>query len=262
MYSLGIKPACDESGAYAEKLNDQIFCENMLERIYNQISKADLIIAEMTGKNPNVFYEVGYAHALNKKVVLLLKYGEDIPFDLKHFPHIIYKSETHLNEELSKRIPVLLSNPENVIQEYSHKFYINGVDLSTNPTIDLKRVVSYREEVDLTIDINNSSSKYIETSPFQIGIISSHELFDNTNKPNNDEVTEIFLPTGNCLYQLKRLITIHPCAWEKIIFHFNYPAKRIFEDSITLRIFYIHYFVDYTFSLNIAEQAERPPMFF
>ncbi len=44
----------------------------------------------MTGRNPNVFYEVGYAHALGKIVLLLTQNAEDIPFDLKHRPHTVY----------------------------------------------------------------------------------------------------------------------------------------------------------------------------
>ena len=64
IYEVGIKPACEKAGAYAERVDEQIFTESILDRIYNQISKADLIISDMTGRNPNVFYETGYAHAL------------------------------------------------------------------------------------------------------------------------------------------------------------------------------------------------------
>src|SRR4051794_14017841 len=90
IYELGIKAACQEAGAYCERVDKQMFDEDILDRVYNQISKADIIIAEMTGRNPNVFYETGYAHALNKRVILLTQEAEDIPFDLKHYPHIIY----------------------------------------------------------------------------------------------------------------------------------------------------------------------------
>ena len=72
------------------RVDEQIYQENMLSRIYNQISKADLIVADVTGKNPNVFYEVGYAHALGKKTILMTQDTDDIPFDLKHYPHIVY----------------------------------------------------------------------------------------------------------------------------------------------------------------------------
>jgi hypothetical protein len=88
LYGLGIKPACEKAGAYAKRVDDRIFQESILQRIYNQIAKADIIIADMTGRNPNVFYETGYAHALGKRVILLTQKTEDLPFDLKHYPHI------------------------------------------------------------------------------------------------------------------------------------------------------------------------------
>src|SRR5215475_6262847 len=91
IYEVGIKAACKEAGAYCERVDEQIFDETILERVYNQIAKADIIVAEMTGKNANVFYETGYAHALNKRVILITKYTDDIPFDLTHFPHIVHE---------------------------------------------------------------------------------------------------------------------------------------------------------------------------
>lgn len=90
IYKFGIKGAADDVGAYAERVDEQIFTGGILDRIFNQISKADVIVADMTGRNPNVFYEVGYAHALGKVVLLLTQNADDIPFDLKHRPHTVY----------------------------------------------------------------------------------------------------------------------------------------------------------------------------
>lgn len=89
-YKFGIKGAAADVGAYAERVDEQIFTEGILDRIFNQIAKADVIAADMTGRNPNVFYEVGYAHALGKVVLLLTRDADDIPFDLKHRQHIVY----------------------------------------------------------------------------------------------------------------------------------------------------------------------------
>lgn len=86
VYEIGIKETCTTAGAYCERVDEQIFDGRILDRIYNQISKADFIIADMTGRNANVFYEVGYAHALGKRTILLTQKSDDIPFDLKHFP--------------------------------------------------------------------------------------------------------------------------------------------------------------------------------
>jgi Nucleoside 2-deoxyribosyltransferase len=90
-YKYGIKETAHEVGAYAERVDEQDYAEGILDRIFNQINKADVVIADMSGKNANVFYEVGYAHALNKLVILVTQNADDIPFDLKHRQHLVYK---------------------------------------------------------------------------------------------------------------------------------------------------------------------------
>jgi hypothetical protein len=105
IYKFGIKGAAEDAAAYAQRVDEQIFVEGMLDRIFNQINKADVIVADMTAKNPNVFYEVGYAHALDKVVLLITQSADDIPFDLKHRQHIVYSgSIDHLRSELTSRI--------------------------------------------------------------------------------------------------------------------------------------------------------------
>ncbi|HEX4053129.1 MAG TPA: hypothetical protein VHX86_02580 [Tepidisphaeraceae bacterium] len=105
IYKFGIKGAAEDVGAYAERVDEQLFTEGILDRIFTQINKADVVVADMTGRNPNVFYEVGYAHALGKTVLLLTQSVDDIPFDLKHRPHIVYGGKIDvLKTELGKRL--------------------------------------------------------------------------------------------------------------------------------------------------------------
>jgi nucleoside 2-deoxyribosyltransferase len=99
IYKFGIKKTCEDLGIVAERVDEQNFSETILERIYRQIENADFIIADMTGKNPNVFYEVGYAHAKGKLCALITQNSEDIPFDLKHHSHIIYNGKIKDLEE-------------------------------------------------------------------------------------------------------------------------------------------------------------------
>jgi hypothetical protein len=106
VYKLGIKGAVALfDDVVAERVDEQIYREGILERIYRQIEAADIIIADMTGQNPNVFYEVGYAHAKGKLCILLTSDAGDIPFDLKHQRHIVYgKSIVILRQELEREI--------------------------------------------------------------------------------------------------------------------------------------------------------------
>lgn len=90
IYKFGIKQTAEELDVVAERVDEQHFSETILERVYRQIENSDFIIAEMTGRNPNVFYEVGYAHAKGKMCALITQSVADIPFDLKHHPHVVY----------------------------------------------------------------------------------------------------------------------------------------------------------------------------
>ncbi|MHC1727986.1 MAG: hypothetical protein AB9866_18620 [Syntrophobacteraceae bacterium] len=90
IYKFGIKEPASQLGILAERVDEQLFTEGILDRIYRQIEVADIVVAEMTGQNPNVFYEAGYAHGKGKLCILLTKGSNDIPFDLKHRRHIVY----------------------------------------------------------------------------------------------------------------------------------------------------------------------------
>ena len=115
IYESGIKPACKNCNVKVERVDEQIFDENILSRIYDQIAKADILIADMTGRNPNVFYEVGYAHAIQKRVILLTQNSNDIPFDLKHYPHIVYEGKSYLLKgELRKKLKWCIANPKKI----------------------------------------------------------------------------------------------------------------------------------------------------
>jgi len=105
VYKIGIQETAQQCNVYATRLDEQLFDSNMVSEIYYQIEKADFIIADMTGRNANVFYEVGYAHARKKLVLLLTQNADDIPFDFLQRPHIIYDGKIQiLRNELAKRI--------------------------------------------------------------------------------------------------------------------------------------------------------------
>jgi hypothetical protein len=109
VYKFGIKGAAQDAGAAVDRVDTQIFHkETIPERIYKQICDADFIVAEMTGRNPNVFYKVGYAHAKDKRCIHLTREASDIPFDLKHYRHIIYGDSINtLRQKLKEDIEQL-----------------------------------------------------------------------------------------------------------------------------------------------------------
>ena len=90
IYKFGIQAAAAESGVVAERVDEQKFTESILDRIYRQIEVADMIVADMSGRNPNVFYEAGIAHTLGRPVIPIAQNINDLPFDLRHHRAIPY----------------------------------------------------------------------------------------------------------------------------------------------------------------------------
>lgn len=219
-YELGIKAACTEASAYSERLDEQIFTENMLDRIYNQIAKADIVIADMSGRNPNVFYEVGYAHALNKKVILLTQNADDIPFDLKHYPHIVYGGKiVELKKDLCERVRWLIAQPSGpvVMPCANLQVVIRRIDLSTKPQVPEKHrggIYTWRA----CFDIHNPETGVVRKEVFRVGLISTDHFVMALEDQQEDEpnIKHIQLPGKERLHLIDREYSISPGGWEQI----------------------------------------------
>ena len=104
IYFLGIREVSDSLGFIVERADDIEHNESIIEVIYAKIKAADAIIGDMTGANPNVFYEIGYAHALDSETILIARKGYNLPFDLQGKNHIMYETIVELREKLKKRL--------------------------------------------------------------------------------------------------------------------------------------------------------------
>ncbi len=85
-----------EAGLEVSRADDIRSSQNILKDIVRSINKSSLIVADLTDSNPNVFYELGLAHALNKPIIMLTQEIEDLPFDLRSYRVIPYT--THFKE--------------------------------------------------------------------------------------------------------------------------------------------------------------------
>ena len=84
---------------------DEIFgTQPIIDDIWESINSASLIIADVTGRNPNVMYEVGIAHAVGKPVVIITQDINDVPFDLKHYRCLIYEYTPRGCSSLEERL--------------------------------------------------------------------------------------------------------------------------------------------------------------
>lgn len=116
-YKSIYEPAINKSGLRAIRADDDIFATGkIIDQVWSGITAAKVLVAELTGRNPNVFYELGLAHALNKPVVLVSSNQADVPFDLQHIRVIYYDMRDpfwgeKLIAKVSENIVSALKNP-------------------------------------------------------------------------------------------------------------------------------------------------------
>jgi len=90
---------------YECKRADNLYGHDVLEDIWISINSASHIIADMSGKNPNVMYEIGIAHTLGKKTILLSQDEDSIPFDFKRFRILLYEDNTDGFSKIKNELP-------------------------------------------------------------------------------------------------------------------------------------------------------------
>jgi hypothetical protein len=113
MYREVIKPVVEDDLKLQVVRIDEVAGPGIIfEDIKRHIAESKIVIAEITAPNQNVFYELGYAHALNKPTILLAQRGRELPFDIKSYRVIFYDDsiggKPAVERELRKHLRAVL----------------------------------------------------------------------------------------------------------------------------------------------------------
>jgi hypothetical protein len=120
-YAVVYQPAIDKAKLKAVRADAEIFgTGKIIDQIWTGINNARVLVAELTGRNPNVLYELGLAHALRKPVVLVSSNKDDVPFDVQHVRVIYYDTRdpfwgAKLIDKVAENILSALKNPDEAI---------------------------------------------------------------------------------------------------------------------------------------------------
>lgn len=83
----------------------------VMQDVVSLIDRSSAVICDCTGRNPNVFYEIGIAHTLGREVILITQNESDIPFDLRHLRYVKYLNNSmgleQLKELLIQRLEII-----------------------------------------------------------------------------------------------------------------------------------------------------------
>lgn len=100
-YELAMKPVAQASGYDVVRVDALTGSESVTDQILAYIQRSSIVIADLTDERPNCYFEAGYALALGKEVILTIRKGSRIHFDLVNRRFIMWETDNSLKKELS-----------------------------------------------------------------------------------------------------------------------------------------------------------------
>jgi hypothetical protein len=121
VYKDYVKPIIEgRCGLKCERADDINSISGIMQSVWESINRARLLIADLTNRNSNVFYELGIAHTLGKPVIMITQAMKYIPFDLRHLRCIIYDFRP---EKIEKFQGILEKTVRNVLSSFSDQSF-------------------------------------------------------------------------------------------------------------------------------------------
>ncbi len=125
VYTDAIKPACEQAGFKVVRVDEVKGPFNITRTIIKYLYESDVVVADLTDHNPNVFYEMGVAHAIANKTIMIVEKTEKLPFDIQSYNCIFYRKTVKGFENLGKELIDSLesldewrTSPCNPVQEF------------------------------------------------------------------------------------------------------------------------------------------------
>lgn len=104
IYEDVIRPLANEIGLKSLRADEIFGSKAIMEDILKTIAKSKIVIADVTNRNPNVFYELGISHTVKDNVIIITQSMDDVPFDLQHLRCIKYSQTLRGSQELKSKL--------------------------------------------------------------------------------------------------------------------------------------------------------------
>jgi hypothetical protein len=110
LYLDHICPAVNNAGLSVMRADDLFTNNSVIGDVWAGIFNCGAVIADCTGRNPNVFYELGIAHTIGKPTILLTRDKEDVPVDIHYLKYILYEFTPRGTAQLESMLTETISS--------------------------------------------------------------------------------------------------------------------------------------------------------
>ena len=158
VYRQAIKPACEKAGFDALRVDELKGTYNINRKIIEHIFSSDAIVADLSGWNPNVFYELGVAHTIANKTIMIIQNEDKLPFDVSNYRCLQYEQTeaglVKLREDIAESLQCLeewRKNPTNPVQDFKpQETLVSADDLNR-----LQQELARKNELVAQVQTNN-----------------------------------------------------------------------------------------------------------
>lgn len=209
------------------RADDLLRSGHIIEDILRGISGSEIVVADVTDQNPNVFYELGIAHMMKEvdKVILLSQDPETIPFDLRSLRHIIYKSSKKGLEVLGRQLVGAIC----AVSDRVHRFEVEGGHGELKYRLMGQDNYHYGFRVSSCSLGYNSAKLQLVMTRYAIGrppmIVSTSEFGLQIGRRRPIPGTEWLLSLEKCTAEVA-ILTISGASGEKEVAHTGRKAVR------------------------------------
>lgn len=163
-----IKLAVEESGLGYECERSVAERENIIKGILESLNKANVVIADLTDNNPNVFYELGVRHTLANRTILIAQGEEHIPFDLRPYPVVFYSESpakiAEFKTDIKNKLQDIERNPERADNPVADFLKERNIELlSAEKKANLAKLGALLSELSYNIDEVDAILKQAKT---------------------------------------------------------------------------------------------------
>lgn len=147
VFSYLIAPVCEELGYKPVRVDQVDAVDNINETIINYLKTAPMVVADMTGHNPNAFYELGFRQALELPLVPIIQTGNKLPFDVISQRTVFYNLSVGKIEQSKRELKAKMKSFENFeMPENRAERSLTLDDLNDNLTKKLNKILNLLEK--------------------------------------------------------------------------------------------------------------------